>query len=479
MRRTGLPHGASLAVTAVVATLMLALNAAVSVAADYQDAKHNVCEGNRVATEGCPKWGEHVTGSNNTALGDGMMSLLTTGSDNLALGFGALAADTTGHENIASGVEALNHNTSGSLNIASGRFALFHNTTGSNNVAFGFEALAENTTGHDNIASGVEALKSNTTGFEDLASGTEALFSNTTGEDNVASGFRALKANTTGHRNTASGADALLENLTGESNTASGADALQKNTTGYANTASGVLALGFNTSGAGNTADGIGALESNTTGEYNTAIGLDAGSALTTGSNNIDISNVGEVGESGITRIGSEGTQTKTFVAGVYKKAVGASACAVKVNSEGQLGCNSEGDSGAVATFVATKEVASGTCLDYSAMAKTGSGTCAAKTVGFSTSLRLAPMPANGGSIADLYADSSATVSGTDTVLVSVIDNSTGATLLSCTVTSGSPHSCSNSSETASAGAGDNVEVKITASGESGNKKAWRVTFRF
>jgi hypothetical protein len=88
-------------------------------------------------------------------------------------------------------------------------------------------------------------------------------------------------------------------------------------------------------------------------------------------------------------------------------------------------------------------------------------------------------MPANGGNIADLNADSNANVSGTDTVLVAVIDNTTGATLLSCTVSSGSPHSCSNSSEAASAGPGDNVEVKITASGESGNKKAWRVTFRF
>src|SRR5207253_2854573 len=127
--------------------------------------------------------------------------------------------------------------------------------------------------------------------------------------------------------------------------------------------------------------------------------------------------------ESGTTRIGSEGTQTKAFVAGVYKKAVGASACAVKVNAEGELGCNSEGDSGAVATFASTKEVPSGNCLDYSGMAKSGTGACAAKTAGFSTSPRLAPMPANGGTVTNLYADSNATVSGADTVLVAVIDN--------------------------------------------------------
>jgi hypothetical protein len=30
-----------------------------------------------------------------------------------------------------------------------------------------------------------------------------------------------------------------------------------------------------------------------------------------------------------------------------------------------------------------------------------------------------------------------------------------------------------------SGGPGDNVEVKITANGTSGNEKAWQVTFRF
>ena len=46
---------------------------------------------------------------------------------------------------------------------------------------------------------------------------------------------------------------------------------------------------------------------------------------------------------------------------------------------------------------------------------------------------------------------------------MSVIDNTTGATLLSCTVTSSSNHSCSNTKESGSAAPGDNLEVKITA----------------
>jgi hypothetical protein len=81
--------------------------------------------------------------------------------------------------------------------------------------------------------------------------------------------------------------------------------------------------------------------------------------------------------------------------------------------------------------------------------------------------------------VSNLYADSNAAVIGTDSVLVAVIDNTTGTTLLSCTVNSTSKNSCSNSSESGAAAGGDNIEVKLTATGASGNSKLWRVTFRF
>jgi hypothetical protein len=70
-------------------------------------------------------------------------------------------------------------------------------------------------------------------------------------------------------------------------------------------------------------------------------------------------------------------------------------------------------------------------------------------------------------------------VTGSDTVLVAVIDNTTGATVLSCSLTSASPKGCSNASSTGSVAAGDNLEVKIMASGASGNGKMWRVRFRY
>ena len=44
---------------------------------------------------------------------------------------------------------------------------------------------------------------------------------------------------------------------------------------------------------------------------------MNAGGNLTTGNNNIDIGNGGVAGESGQIRIGTNGTHTNTFVAGI------------------------------------------------------------------------------------------------------------------------------------------------------------------
>ncbi|MDQ6810318.1 MAG: hypothetical protein M3Z95_00270, partial [Actinomycetota bacterium] len=75
-----------LAVTASIMTTLfvLAWGATASLAADYQDAKHNVCEGS-FTSPGCAQWGSHVTGSENVALGDAMMNNLTSGNFNIAL----------------------------------------------------------------------------------------------------------------------------------------------------------------------------------------------------------------------------------------------------------------------------------------------------------------------------------------------------------------------------------------------------------
>jgi len=63
-------------------------------------------------------------------------------------------------------------------------------------------------------------------------------------------------------------------------------------------------------------------------------------------------------------------------------------------------------------------------------------------------------------------------------MLVAVIDNTTDATLLSCTVTSTSRGSCSSASRSSSAAPGDKVEVRVTATGFRGNNRQWQVRFR-
>jgi hypothetical protein len=207
----------ALAATAalIATTVALALGAGIGLAADFQEAKGNVCEGNFVPPTWC-NW-TAVTGEDNVALGKEMMPALTSGFNNVALNFGALKANTAGGENVAIGVHALGSNTVGSHNLASGSDALFSNTTGSFNLASGTLALANNTAGHDNLAFGFKALFFNTTGFNNIASGTTAMYSNTTGSNNTASGFQALISNTTGSSNVALGSGAG-ENLTTGSN---------------------------------------------------------------------------------------------------------------------------------------------------------------------------------------------------------------------------------------------------------------------
>jgi hypothetical protein len=301
----------------------------------------------------------------NTAEGDGALSSVTTGTGNTATGFQALFSNTTGSDNTANGGAALSSNTTGNDNTANGVFALFNNTTAgqnvaigtqslstqsfsnagvgwsSNNVAVGYQALNSNqptsiANGINNTAVGTSALQDNTTGASNTATGLDALFSNTTGSQNTANGSEALIRNTTGSFNTAEGTNALFSNTTGGGNTAIGFDALSFNTTGGSNIAIGFDALFNNTTGNNNTANGRDALLSNTTGSNNIALGLSAGVNLTTGSNNIDIGNPGIAGEGQTTHIGTQGTQTKTFIAGIFGTAVSGSA--VKINNSGQIG---------------------------------------------------------------------------------------------------------------------------------------------
>ena len=205
------------------------------------------------------------------------------------------------------------------------------------NTFLGDDALINNTTGGGNTATGFQALFSNTTGFSNTATGAGALHSTTTGNSNTATGTAALGLNTIGGSNTATGRDSLALNTSGTSNTATGFSALTSNRTGGINTATGASALTSNTTGIGNTADGAGALLINTTGNNNIGLGGGAGGMLTTGSNNIDIGNAGAGGESNKIRIGTNGTHTNTFIAGISGVTV-ANGAGVIIDTRGHLG---------------------------------------------------------------------------------------------------------------------------------------------
>jgi trimeric autotransporter adhesin len=316
----------------------------------------------------------NTTGGGNTAIGLGALFSNTTGSNNVASGYLALHNNTTASGNTAAGFVALHHSSTGSRNTATGHFTMLSNTRGSNNTANSAGALYGNTMGSDNTASGhrslvsnkigsdntangfhalyanvrsngntgegFEALTSNTGGTGNMANGFEALFSSTTSNNNTASGFEALRSNTTGADNTAAGYQALISNSAGSDNTANGWHVLSLNTFGGSNTGSGYAALGSNRSGSQNTAIGDGVLSANTTGNNNVAIGNSAATSVSAGSsNNIHIGSLGAAGDSGTIRIGTSGTQSSFFMAGVSGASTGLNnAVPVMIDSNGQLG---------------------------------------------------------------------------------------------------------------------------------------------
>jgi trimeric autotransporter adhesin len=222
-------------------------------------------------------------------------------------------------------------NTAGGINVLSAP-----GLVGTLNSGFGALALEDNTTGHDNTALGAQALRNNTIGFQNTAVGENALVKNVDGNGNMALGQGSLANNLTGDNNVAMGFQALNAN-TASSNVAVGFQALRSNETGTNNVATGFQALFSNNEAANCTAVGGQALL-NSTGHDNIALGALAGGAIAGGHDNIDIGNVGNVGDSGTIRIGG-GSHTATFIAGISGvNQGGAGILPVQINNAGRLG---------------------------------------------------------------------------------------------------------------------------------------------
>ncbi len=144
-----------------------------------------------------------------------------------------------------------------------------------------------------------------------------------------------MVSNTSGSKNTAYGQGAMLANTVGSNNTAVGYQALTSESVSGDNTALGYQSM-FGSTGTTSVAIGSGSL-SDSTGANNIAVGYQAGSGLTTGGNNILIGNTGTGTDSGLIRIGTDGTHSSAFVAGIFGSNITGGA-AVFVNNAGQLG---------------------------------------------------------------------------------------------------------------------------------------------
>ena len=190
-----------------------------------------------------------------------------------------------------------------------------------------------------NVFLGPSAGNSTMTGAENTGIGRLALNGLTSGADNTATGASALVSNTVGNYNTAFGADTLQSSQTGSANTALGQAALRLNVSGGGNTALGMQALYSNSDGITNTAIGTNALVGISSGTYNIAIGYGAAQNLTSGASNIHIGNPALSSESNTIRIGTGGTHTKVFVAGVRGVTTGqANGVPVYIDGLAQLG---------------------------------------------------------------------------------------------------------------------------------------------
>ncbi len=86
------------------------------------------------------------------------------------------------------------------------------------------------------------------------------------------------------------------------------------------------------------------------------------------------------------------------------------------------------------------------------------------------------PVPAGGGSVTNLEAVVNTAPTAGQSHVVEVMNNTTGTTLLSCTVTAGNS-SCQNVGS-AAVPAGHYLQVRIDNVGGASNRK-WRVTFRY
>ena len=259
--------------------------------------------------------GSGLTGISPSITGNLAIPVTTDSSVGSITQGGLRILHTYGAENFFAATDAGNYSLTGNWNFGVGYNALKNLTSGDYNIAMGRGALGATTDGFRNTAMGDGALEANTSGGRNVAIGSSALTANTTGYDIVAIGHAALSRQSFSNGNSGWNSDSV----------AIGTQALLLNQP--TSTSNGIQ----------NVAVGNNSLLNNTTGANNTALGNSAGSALTTGNNNIMIGNTGNAAEASTIRIGTQGTQTTTQIAGISGR-TSSGGVAVFINTSGVLG---------------------------------------------------------------------------------------------------------------------------------------------
>ena len=251
--------------------------------------------------------------------------------------------------NTAEGCNALQLIGAGAGNTGLGWRALFSTGAGSLNTATGAGALVLNTIGVNNTATGAVAGLLNGDGVNNTANGAGALEFNVHGSNNTAIGALAMinTANAAGGgANTAVGSNAMNSNVTGAGNTAVGGGAMVNGDGATVNTAVGIFA-GNGITGTSNVVLGGTAGTGVTSGGHNVCVGFGAGSNIATASGNVYLGdNVNPPGpglEFNTIRIRDSsaqvaGTNSTTFIGGIWMATIGAANAVVGVNANGQLG---------------------------------------------------------------------------------------------------------------------------------------------
>lgn len=199
------------------------------------------------------------------------------------------------------------------------------------------------TTGDISILNGNFNLPTTSAGgFDGVINVNASRFIHSFGATNTFVGSSSGNFTLTGSSSVGIGADVLPALTSGDFNTAGGFSSQNAVTSGSNNASWGAGSLSSLTTTDNNTAIGVSSLASLVTGANNIAIGHSSGSAYTTNeSNNIVIGSAGVIADSAHIRIGTNGTQTSTFIVGIDGVNVGSTAKVVTMGTAGtadQLG---------------------------------------------------------------------------------------------------------------------------------------------